>query len=79
MRGYHGKVNKRNGSHGTFLIADNFFQKDCAEMSSDLIESVNHELVGLSFIFWQPDPTGQRVVLVHGCHDQLCSDKSKYP
>lgn len=45
--GYHGKVNQKNGSDGTFLLADNSFQKDYVEMLSDLIKSVNRVLVGL--------------------------------
>lgn len=52
--GYHGKVNKKNGFDGTFLIAENSFQKYCVEMLSDL--------VSLSFVSWQPDPSGHRVV-----------------
>lgn len=52
--GYHGKVNKKNGSDDTFLIADNSFQKYCVKMLSDL--------VSLSFVFWQPNPSGHRVV-----------------
>lgn len=64
VTGYHGKVNKKNGSVGTLLTADNSFQKDrvekkkkkkknCVEMLNDLIGSMTMGwLVGLSFFFF---------------------------
>lgn len=47
--GYHGIVNKKNGFAGTFLTADNSFQKDYVRMLSDLLEIVNYGLVCLLF------------------------------
>lgn len=47
----HGEVNKKNESDGTFPIADKSFQKCCVRMHSNLIESVSHGLVSLSFVF----------------------------
>lgn len=47
--GHHGRVNKKKGFTGTFLTADNSFQKDCMGMLSDLIAIVKDEVVSLLF------------------------------
>ena len=49
VTGHHRRVNKKKGFTGTFLTADNSFQKDCMGMLSDLIATVNHEVVCLLF------------------------------
>lgn len=47
--GHHGRVDMKKGFTGTFLTADNSFQKVMG-MLSDLIEIVNHEVVCLLFL-----------------------------